>query len=326
MSMYIRQSKEEILESFSVLLKSYKQDKKEVLTKSEEAHNKEKQALVKESAKTSVSDIVTGMASLQLNFNDVIDTLSQKLENETLRLSNLSQSIHIEEDKLAEIKEVMLISEASNLLLHEHNEAMNTLSENQKSKKEKLEKEQEETKKVWETERLALEEDITLDREREEKERSKEEEVYEYEKVRQEMLVFDTYTDEKAFLLRRMKEENLSKEKAWEKREKILDDEAKALEKYAKQVEEAPEKLKIEIAKAREKSISKITAEAKIEAQLMEKGNKANIEVFELEILSLSERAEEQKEEILLLNAQVKETVQQVQNLASNAVSHQPSH
>ena len=324
--MYIRQSKEEILESFSVLLKSYKQDKKEVLTKSEEAHNKEKQALVKESAKTSVSDIVTGMASLQLNFNDVIDTLSQKLENETLRLSNLSQSIHIEEDKLAEIKEVMLISEASNLLLHEHNEAMNTLSENQKSKKEKLEKEQEETKKVWETERLALEEDITLDREREEKERSKEEEVYEYEKVRQEMLVFDTYTDEKAFLLRRMKEENLSKEKAWEKREKILDDEAKALEKYAKQVEEAPEKLKIEIAKAREKSISKITAEAKIEAQLMEKGNKANIEVFELEILSLSERAEEQKEEILLLNAQVKETVQQVQNLASNAVSHQPSH
>ena len=326
MSIYIAETKEEILESFSVLVESYKQDKKEVLTKSEEAHNKEKQALVKESAKTSVSDIVTGIASLQLNFNEVIDSLSKKLENETLRLGNLSQSIHVEEDKLQEIKEITIIAEASNILLHEHNEAVRVLMESEKDKKETLQKEQEETKKTWEEESLALEEILAFKAISKGKERAKEDELYAYDKERKEMMAEDKYNEDKALLERKIREETAQKEKDWAKREKHLLDDSKALETYRKQVEEAPEKLKIETSKAREKAISKVSAEAKIEAELMQKGNKANIEVFELEIVSLEETVDAQKEEILALSEQLKSTLQQVQDLASNAVSHQPTY
>lgn len=325
MSIYIAESKEEILESFSVLLARYEQDKKEVLTKSEEAQNRDKKALVKESAKTTVSDIVTGMASLQLNFNEVLDSLSKKLENETLRLANLSQSIHVEEDKVQEIKEITIVAEASNILLHEHNEAIKQLLDTHKEKKEKLQKEKEESLKNGEEMRLFLDEKLALNEADKSKERESANEAYAYAKERKEMMALDVYTEEKALLVRKIKEEMLEKEKDWAKREKVLSEDAKALERYAKEIEEAPAKLKIETQKAREKAISKVHAEAKIEAELMQKGNKANIEVFELEIVSLEDTIASQKEELLDLSEQLKKTLQQVQDLASNAVSHQPT-
>lgn len=326
MSIYIAESKEEILENFNVLLERYEQNKKEVLTKSEEAQNKQNKALVKESAKTTVSEIVTGMASLQLNFNEVLDSLSKKLENETLRLGNLSQSIHIEEDKVQEIKEITMVAEASNILLHEHNEAIKYLLDMHKEKKEKLQKEKEESLKNWEEERLSLEETLELKEAQKEKNRASSKEAYLYAKERKEMVAKDVYNENKALLLRKIKEETLDKEKDWTQREKVLAEDAKALERYKKEIEEAPEKRKVESQKAREKAISKVHAEAKIEAELMQKGNKANIEVFELEILSLEESVSTQKEEILDLTEQLKKTLQQVQDLASNAVSHQPTH
>ena len=321
MSIYVEESKEEILENFELLYDKYLEEKLEVVTKSQEAENQYKKELVKKVSQTTVPDIVNGMASLQLNFNDSLDTLSKKLEDETVKLNNLNESIKIENVRLKEIKEITTVAEALNILSYEHTQTVTQIIDEHQDSKKALLDGIALAKKEWEEENTQFEDEKIESEKIKAKTREQESEEYDYEQTRQDQISKDKYEEKKSLLLRDIKENDTKKEKDWENREKVLLNEAENLEKYNKAIEEAPERLKTETTKAREKAISKINAEAKIEAELKEKENTANIEIYELEVSSLESTIQEQKEEIVELSEQLNKILEQVQTLASNAVS-----
>ena len=84
--------------------------------------------------------------------------------------------------------------------------------------------------------------------------------------------------------------------------------------------EAAPKLLEEESKKARERAIARVTAEAKHEAELLEKESAANIEVFELKIKALDERITRQVAQLADLQKQLGTALEQGQNLAHKAI------
>jgi hypothetical protein len=118
-----------------------------------------------------------------------------------------------------------------------------------------------------------------------------------------------------------LKEQAFAKEKDWENRRQSQAKQAPQLEKAREKLNGLEEKIKQESQKSREKAIEKVLKEAKVEAELLEKEQAANIEVYELKITTLDQTIQENNKQISELMLQLNAALERVQGLAAKAVS-----
>ena len=146
------------------------------------------------------------------------------------------------------------------------------------------------------------------------------EEQYGYEFERQRKLNADEFAEKKRLQERQLAEAGAAKDKNWGEREKVLAAAAAEIDGLRAKAEAAPKLLEEESKKARERAIARVTAEAKHEAELLEKESAANIEVFELKIKALDERITRQVAQLADLQKQLGTALEQGQNLAHKAI------
>jgi hypothetical protein len=314
-------TKEEIQKQFTQLWQQYKKDKTQVLTKSAEAEKQQEQALVKSASQTTVPGIVNGMAELQLKFSTVLGDLSGQLRQETQRLQNLQQAIKVESQTLSELKELKIAAEAFEILKHEHAQTLTDLQNSNKQAQSALEQEQAQTQALWTKQaQTALEEQETFNQANA-KAKAQREEEYRYNQARKLQLAADAFAHSKAALEYKLKEQALTKEKDWENRRQTQTKQAPQLEKAREKVNGLEEKVKQESQKAREKAIEKVLKDAKVDAELLEKEQAANIEVYELKISTLDSTIQDNSKQISELMEQLNAALERVQTLAAKAVS-----
>lgn len=314
-------TKEAIQKQFAALWQQYKKDKTPLLTKSAEAEKQQEQALVKAASQTTVPSIVNGMAELQLKFSTVLGDLSGQLRQETQRLQDLKQAIKVESHTLSELQELKIAAEAFEILKYEHAQAITELQNSHKQAQTTLEQEQTQTQIQWAKQTQAALDEQEAFNQASAKAKSQRAEDYRYNQVRKSQLAADAFANSQAALEYKLKEQALAKEKDWENRRQSQAKQAPQLEKAREKLNGLEEKIKQESQKSREKAIEKVLKEAKVEAELLEKEQAANIEVYELKITTLDQTIQENNKQISELMLQLNAALERVQGLAAKAVS-----
>jgi hypothetical protein len=143
-----KDTKDQIYKAFQQILTEKKKIESRIATKEEEAE-KEKNKQVLEVASTyTIDSIVKGLADLQLEFGNIINGLSEKLDRESSKLDELKRGIDVENQHLQELQQIRVVADALHLLTQEHQENLKTLEENTANEREALEKDIAEKRKL----------------------------------------------------------------------------------------------------------------------------------------------------------------------------------
>ena len=309
----------EITTAFNQFLRGYEEKKSQIATKEQEiAKMKERELLVKTSDYT-VSNIVNGMASLQLSFGNVVGQLAGELAGESDKLADLKKAIAIEKEHLERLKQVRLVADAIYILEQEQQAKKVDAEANTTRTKAEIAREIALTRQEWEIEQEEFV--IKVKEAVESKIRKRELEVtdYQYELARQRTIDQDEYETDKWLQTIEIAEQEAAKEKDWSKREKYLVEHQAEFQRNQEAIANFEAKLKEEYDQARVKAIKETDSKQKVAAELKEKEWLGIQRGYELKIASLTTVVERQNEQISEIAAQLQDTNTQAQNLAMQA-------
>lgn len=315
----IQESKEQIMSAFEMLLKNYQKTDSKIATKEEEAAKEKNKHLLEKAANYTVNNIVNSMATLQLDFGNIIKEIGERLDTESNTLTELKKAISVETEKLAQLKQIRLVADALYILRQEHEEKIKTLENNIAQGKEALTKESEKHRKIWEKEESEFELKLTEETVLLTKLREKQEADFNYAKQIEIKMSMDEYEETKRSQERELTISNQDKEKIWQEREKQLKEEEKDFNSNQKKIEGFEEKLKEEYNKAKGDAIKEAEKEAKIKTDLVEKEWESNKQGFDFKIQSLEATIQRQNEQITEIINQLQNATNQAQNLALKA-------
>ena len=312
-------SKDKIMAAFSKLLANYQQTESRVATKEEEAEKDKNQQLLVKAADYTVDNIVNSMASLQLDFGNIINELKEKLTTESDTLGELNKAIAVEEEHIQQLRRVRLVADALHILRQEHQEKIRQLEEETATQREAIAKEMAQLRKAWTKEQTEFEIKIAEEAEILIQKREQEEEDYQYKLARNRQVETDDYEESQRQQQREINEIEQEKEKNWAEREKHLTDNQTEFEQHQQQIVGFEEKLKEEYNKAKGEAIKEAERKAKVQTDLLEKEWSATKQGYELRLQSLEATSERQIQQINELTTQLQEANTQAQNLALKA-------
>ncbi|EAZ89607.1 hypothetical protein, partial [Crocosphaera chwakensis] len=244
-------TKKQILSNFTQFLDKYHQQESSVITKEEELEKEKNKQLLEKAGEYTVNNIVNSMASLQLDFGQIIQDLSQNLTTESTKLDELKKAITVKQEQLQKLRQVRLVADAFYILRQEYEEKSRRLQEESNQQKESLEKEQEKTRNIWEKESEEFTTRIEEEAELINKQREQEAANYQYEIQKLRKMEQDEYEEKKRQQERELQLLNSAKEKAWKERESILAQNAEQFEANKQKIDELEAKIKEEYNKAK---------------------------------------------------------------------------
>ncbi len=317
--------KNQIKNDFSSLLKNYYHQRHEVITK-EESVAKVKEITLLQTARTYTPDnIIKGLGTLQLTFADTLTQWSKKLQDESEKRSQIEEAIEIEKKRLKNLHQVKLAADALYLLKQEHESKLAELTEAHQKRMELMANSRKEDEAFWKKETELFEKEVKESEERTKKTRLQEEERFGYDLERNTQLATDAFEAQKKQSQRKLEQQKAEKEKAWMLREEVLAEKDEKHQKNLVLIAEFDEKLKEEVKKAREKGANEATKEGKAVAELMEKEEAANEQIFAEQIEDLKLNVETGKVEVDNLTIQLKHALEQVQSLSLRAFDNPTS-
>ncbi|MBI4850696.1 MAG: hypothetical protein HY819_02600 [Acidobacteria bacterium] len=313
-------NKNQILKAFQQLVEAKKAASQLVATK-EETAEKQKDREVSEKASTyTVSSIVKGLADLQLDFGNTLDTVTEKLTKELTKLDELQRAIEVETKQIAELQNVRVAADALDILEQENKEKLKEFETESEKSSKTLETDINEKRAAWQKEQKEYENSLEEKQQTITKDRNREEEDYKYEVERQRNMEANIYQERRRKLERDLTEKSQEKEKNWQEREKILAENQPKFEEYKVKLTTMPEELEKAIKKAREEAIKETYEAEQVKASLLEKETTTNNEVYELKIKSLENTIEQQVAQITQLTEQLQVAISQSQDLTMKAV------
>lgn len=312
-------SKNKIMSAFSKLLAEYPQRESRVETKEEEAEKAKNQELLAKVVDYTVDNIVNSMASLQLDFGNIINQLTETLTIESDKLEELNKAIAVEREQIQQLRQVRLVADALHILRQEHQERIRQLEEKATTQREVITKEMAQLRKAWTKEQTEFEVKIAEEAEILTQKREQDEEDYQYQLARQRQIDTDNYEEDKRQQERELTEREEEKEKDWAEREKYLTDNQAEFEENQQKIAGFEDKLKEEYNKAKGEAIKDAERKAKVQTDLLEKEWTGTQQGYELKLQSLEATIERQTQQIAALTTQLQEANTQAQNLALRA-------
>jgi hypothetical protein len=315
----VKDSKQELVQSFAQIRAERKKLDAKIATKQEEAEKIKNQEIVAAASTYTIDNIVKGLADLQLEFGSIVNALAEKLAQENTKLDELNQSIEIETQRLQELKQIRVVADTLDIFTQEHQEKLKVLEQDTANRKESLEKEAAARRKEWQKEQIEFTEKLQADNDLLAKDRQEEQEEYQYKLATTHKLTTDAYEGRKRNLEREITETTQQKGKDWTEREKILTDNQKLFTEYQQQAIKFPTELEEAVKKAREDAIKETSQKAKVEVDLFEKEWESTKQSYELKTKSLEETIVKQTEQIEGIAAQLQTALKQAQDLAMRA-------
>lgn len=315
-------TREQITLDFQNLLQRYKRKTSEIVTKEQALQLEQEKLLLESVAQYTPTSIVQGLADLQLKFSSSIETLSEEIHLEVNKLEELKQSIGIQKSELQNCIDANIAANMLYILQKEQEKEKETLEQEAKEKIEQHNKTVISYRTRWEKDQENFEQEQKEYKEQLAKTRTKELEEYRYQLERTYKIDEDQYEHDKELLIRYLADTEQQKIKDWTQREKLLEEKASDLEKYKQKVDNFDEEFKTKTDEARKKAIDKANKEAKEAAALYEKEVEGTKLVNDLEISSLETTIAEQKEQIGQLTIDLKEALDKVANLSIKALEN----
>jgi hypothetical protein len=316
------EGKEQVMSAFGKLLVQYQKVESKVATKEEQAEKAKNQQLLVKATEYTVNNIVNGMASLQLDFGGAIDSIKDKLTEESTKLEELKKAITVEREHLQQLSQVRLVADALHILQQEHQEKLEKLVEATDLQQEKVSQEMTKTRKIWEQEEVNFLIAITEEDELIAQQRKQEEADYQYELARQRTIENDEYEEDKRQQERELTQRGQDKEKDWTKRELYLTTHEVEFVAHQAKIAGFEEEMKTEYNKAKGEAIKEAERKAKVDTDLLEKEWEAAQKGYDFQITSLEADLARQQQQIAELTAQLQESNSQAQSLAMKAFNN----
>ena len=316
------EGKEQVMSAFNKLLEQYQKAEFKVATKEEEAEKAKNQQLLTKAVEYTVDNIVNSMASLQLDFGGAVDSLKDKLTEESSKLIEFKKAITVERENLQQLSQVRLVADALHILQQEHQKRLHKLIEETNSQQATITQEIAKTRKNWEEETTAFLSEIAEEDELTAQARQQEQADYNYELARQRQIEEDDYQEDKRQQERELFQIEREKQKDWEKREQFLtENQAEYTQNQAK-IAGFEETIKTEYSKAKGDAIKEAERKARVETDLLEKEWESVQKGYDFQIESLELKITKQEQQIAELMSQLQESNTQSQNLAMRAFAN----
>lgn len=315
-------SKEDVQKAFQELLENYKKEQRKIVTKEEQARLERNHSLVEETAEFTPQAIIKGLADLQWEVSNTAETLREKMQGELERLENLRTALTVQQKTLQDSYRTKIAANALFVLKQEQIQREEALDEKHQEAMEKLREDMQDKRRSWAKEQTEFETNYAERKARMEKERQQELEEYKYQLERKYTKEKDAFEMRKKVLLRKLDDEQRSKEKDWSARKKVLAEHATDFEKYKERVDNFSTELEGKVKEARDKAFRNASRDAKETVELFEKEMEGKSRVSELTIENLEKTIENQQLEISQLNAELKEAVSQMQSLSIKALDN----
>jgi len=317
----MKQTKAEMIRAYDELLKKLEAKAESGLPekKMEQKKKAEKEVVEKVSAYT-VESIVKDLADLHLHVGKALSEVSEELVGEANKLKEIKQAIEIEKANLEELHDIQLSADTLSSLVQEHEEKRQAFETEIKDREEKFSLEMEQQRTAWireedEHEQARKERDAEL-----KKLRQREEEEYKYNLAVQRKKEKDVYEEEKKALMANLEEIRTKQEKELAEREAAIAEKEKQFFELAKKVELFPAELSKAVKEAENAAYKKVSEDAKIQAQLVAKEVDAESRVAELKIKTLETTAKEQEKRLQRFMEELTEANEKVQNIAVKAI------
>lgn len=313
-------TREEIMRAFEGLLKKHEIQREHVSTMAQDAQRMEDREIVERASTYSVEAIVKGLAELQLGFGDQVDALSSMLIQETRKLEELQRSITVEEDRLEELADIRVAAEALQLLDRDQTDDMSVFESSCTEREEALAKEQSDTRAAWERGQEEFERDVAAHDAKLAKDRAQEEADHAYELTRKRKIAADDFEQKKLNVEQELTELENELVKNWTKRDLALEEKADEIAQMRQKAQDFPQLMEDAVKKSRDTAIRKASDAAKVQAELVERGFTADLEVYQLQIESLEQLIAQQTQEISELQSELADAASQTQGLALRAI------
>lgn len=316
-----KSTKQEMLDSYNMLLKQLEDKSQENLKPSEKMEEKKVKEVIETANKISTEGVVKKTTDLKYEFGVTLSKLSEELESQIAQYQIIKTAV---ENKRKELQEIFEIEkEASSLaaLIEAQNQKRETFEAEMALRKEKLEAEIQNIKDEWDKSRKLREQELKEQDSMEAKRRKQEKEDFEYNFQREKQQIKDKFEAEKSAWEREWENSKESKEKALAEREKSITDSETELKELREKVKLFPQEMEKAIDKAVKEATKSIILENQHKGELSLKVQEGEEKVYLIRIESLEKTIKEQSQQIAKLSTQLENSYHQVQDIAVKAVS-----
>ncbi len=288
--------------------------------KAEEMARFEDKTTVEKASSYSVEHIVKSLADLNLFIGKALNELTEKLNAEVRKLSDLQKAIDIETHHLEELRNIKVAGDTLSLLIEEYETKKKTLREEHEHEEESLRRAIEDRRAAWKKEQEEYELLLNERNLKNEKERAREKEEYDYSLNLQRKKEKDTYEQKKMLLERELAEMKKTQDADFGQRERALAEREAEFAELRKKAETFPSTIEEAVKKAADEARKAAEKKAEIEAKLQAKEVEGERNLQNLEIKNLKEMVKKQEQEITSLTTQLADAGKQVMTIAAHAI------
>jgi hypothetical protein len=264
--------------------------------------------------------VVQSIGELKSSIGRMLSDLSDRLEDQVTRYTQVQKAIAAKDKELKEIYEIQRSASTLTALIEAHERQKAQMEQDLAAAKEQLEQEVEQTRAAWEVETKQHEAEAKERDAAEQKRREREKEEYRYSFAREQQQAKDQFADEMANAHKQLDERKALAEKQLGDREQAIKDREEELAALRQKVDAFPAGLETAVAKAVKETTARLQQEAAAREQLLKQEFEGQKNVQSTRIASLEQQVKEQAERMAKLLGQSEKAYAQVQEIAVRAI------
>jgi hypothetical protein len=268
----------------------------------------------------SSEDVVRSISELKSTIARTLTQLSDRLEEEVSKYSQVRRAIAAKEDELKEIYDIQRSASTLMALIETHDRKQEEMERAYETEKEQLDREIETTRAAWETERKQREQEIKDRDTAEQKRRQRELDEYKYNFAREQQIARDQANDETAKVQKELADRKEELERQWDEREKVLASREQELLELRARAAGFAKELEKATSQAAAEATKRLTEQHQSAQQLLTRQFEGEKNVLEAKTAALERTVQEQAEQLTRLQQQAEKAYAQVQEIAVRAI------
>ncbi len=268
----------------------------------------------------STHGVVQSIGALKSNIGRLLGELSDRLEEQVARYTQVRRAILAKDQELKEIYEIQRSASTLTALIEAQALQREKMEQELAAAKTQLESEVAQTRESWEQEKKQRESETKERDAAEQKRREREKEEYRYSFAREQQQARDQFTDQMAKAQKEWEERKAKGEADLAQRQQALKNQEQEVNALRQKVEGFPKELEAAMAKVLKETTARLQQESAAREQLLKQEFEGQRNVQSTRIASLEQQVAEQAERLTKLLGQAEKAYAQVQEIAVRAI------
>ena len=324
----MKNTKKELLDVIEKMQREMTEKEQNLLNPEKVKKETKTKEVIKKAEEITSSNLTTQIHDLKVAITQELSELAEKVASEAKKYTVIQEAIELKQAELEEIYGIEKHASSLAAILESNNHVQEQFEMDMARQREKLENEINESRASWGNEKKNYRETLAEEQKGREKERQREEDEYRYNLQRARAVEENNFADKSAVLEKEIEEKKEKIDKHVEEKTVLLNDREQRIIQREKTMDELentvntfPGKLEAAIHSAIENKETELTTMFTQEKALLAKASEGEQNVLATKISALESLVIDQAKQIEKLNKQQEKAYQQVQDIASKAVT-----